>query len=293
MRIAAVLFVMLCCCCTAEAGRFSDNSRRRSPGRSSNYGRRFALPPGCCKWCRKGKACGDSCISQYNWCNTFGGCACNEGGGGSDNDGAAVVAAPFLLLLLTACGTIIFFDCSPARLGQFVSTSASWLLCRNAFAKLYRYCQRYCQLNPNNTIATAILITTVSLVSVKSTVIVIVAIIATAIATGSVSPMDVWDFVDNEYKPSSSQDNESDSDSDTDSENDDGAIHGTGSAFDYNSDSNDFNDYHDDGHGDDGNYQLSSNCTAAARPTATADWLNSLGEESIDNIMFNSRRHGV
>lgn len=31
----------------------------------------------CCKVCKSGKACGDSCISSSKSCNTSGGCACN------------------------------------------------------------------------------------------------------------------------------------------------------------------------------------------------------------------------
>jgi hypothetical protein len=35
-------------------------------------------PRECCKICRKGKACGDSCISRDKDCNKPPGCACNE-----------------------------------------------------------------------------------------------------------------------------------------------------------------------------------------------------------------------
>ncbi len=31
----------------------------------------------CCKVCRKGKACGDSCISKSKTCNVGAGCACD------------------------------------------------------------------------------------------------------------------------------------------------------------------------------------------------------------------------
>jgi hypothetical protein len=31
----------------------------------------------CCKVCRDGKACGDTCISKSSTCNKGGGCACN------------------------------------------------------------------------------------------------------------------------------------------------------------------------------------------------------------------------
>jgi hypothetical protein len=32
---------------------------------------------GCCKHCRKGKACGDSCIARDETCHAGSGCACN------------------------------------------------------------------------------------------------------------------------------------------------------------------------------------------------------------------------
>jgi len=35
------------------------------------------IPAACCKVCRKGKACGDSCISKAKSCNKGTGCACN------------------------------------------------------------------------------------------------------------------------------------------------------------------------------------------------------------------------
>jgi len=35
-------------------------------------------PRECCKICRKGKACGDTCISRDRNCNEPPGCACNE-----------------------------------------------------------------------------------------------------------------------------------------------------------------------------------------------------------------------
>lgn len=34
-------------------------------------------PDGCCKVCRDGKACGDSCISKTDSCTKGPGCACN------------------------------------------------------------------------------------------------------------------------------------------------------------------------------------------------------------------------
>ncbi|SLN24367.1 hypothetical protein PSM7751_00821 [Pseudooceanicola marinus] len=36
-----------------------------------------ALPAACCKVCRKGKACGDSCISRSYSCHKGPGCACD------------------------------------------------------------------------------------------------------------------------------------------------------------------------------------------------------------------------
>lgn len=35
------------------------------------------LAMGCCKICRKGKACGDSCISRSKTCHKGPGCACD------------------------------------------------------------------------------------------------------------------------------------------------------------------------------------------------------------------------
>ena len=32
----------------------------------------------CCKWCKKGKACGDSCIPRDKVCNEGPGCACDQ-----------------------------------------------------------------------------------------------------------------------------------------------------------------------------------------------------------------------
>lgn len=33
--------------------------------------------PGCCKVCKKGKACGDACIEESDTCHAGDGCACN------------------------------------------------------------------------------------------------------------------------------------------------------------------------------------------------------------------------
>ena len=37
----------------------------------------FDVAGGCCKICRKGKACGDSCIAANKSCHKGKGCACN------------------------------------------------------------------------------------------------------------------------------------------------------------------------------------------------------------------------
>lgn len=37
----------------------------------------YLYPAACCKTCRKGKACGDSCISRDKTCRKGPGCACN------------------------------------------------------------------------------------------------------------------------------------------------------------------------------------------------------------------------
>lgn len=36
-----------------------------------------ALAGACCKTCKKGKACGDSCIAESSVCKRPPGCACN------------------------------------------------------------------------------------------------------------------------------------------------------------------------------------------------------------------------
>ena len=36
-----------------------------------------AFAQSCCKTCRKGKACGDSCIARHLNCTRGAGCACN------------------------------------------------------------------------------------------------------------------------------------------------------------------------------------------------------------------------
>lgn len=33
--------------------------------------------PGCCRICREGKACGDTCIERSDTCHVGPGCACN------------------------------------------------------------------------------------------------------------------------------------------------------------------------------------------------------------------------
>jgi len=33
-------------------------------------------PDGCCKICKEGKPCGDTCISRSDTCNSGSGCAC-------------------------------------------------------------------------------------------------------------------------------------------------------------------------------------------------------------------------
>lgn len=60
----------------------ASQSRQRdafSPGRQEDWpsllaGEQIAA---CCKICRKGKACGDSCIKKTNTCHKGKGCACD------------------------------------------------------------------------------------------------------------------------------------------------------------------------------------------------------------------------
>lgn len=46
------------------------------PGDASFCGTAYARP-GCCKMCKKGKACGDTCIAETSRCSRPPGCACN------------------------------------------------------------------------------------------------------------------------------------------------------------------------------------------------------------------------
>jgi hypothetical protein len=69
----------------AQAGedrRSGAESRLAVPGQS--FWPRSIAPPqsirqlvACCKTCRKGKACGDSCISRNKTCHQPPGCACD------------------------------------------------------------------------------------------------------------------------------------------------------------------------------------------------------------------------
>jgi hypothetical protein len=43
----------------------------------NNRGDWFPLAQACCKVCRKGKACGDSCIARDKTCRKGPGCACD------------------------------------------------------------------------------------------------------------------------------------------------------------------------------------------------------------------------
>jgi hypothetical protein len=44
---------------------------------SSTSGSSIRYSTACCKTCKKGKACGDSCISKSYTCHKKKGCACN------------------------------------------------------------------------------------------------------------------------------------------------------------------------------------------------------------------------
>ncbi len=48
----------------------------------------------CCKTCRKGKACGDSCISRTKTCRKAPGCACDATGKGSWPEEAGALSFP-------------------------------------------------------------------------------------------------------------------------------------------------------------------------------------------------------
>ena len=52
------------------------------------------VPAACCKTCRKGKACGNSCISRTKTCRKPPGCACDAVGKGSWPDEAGAQSLP-------------------------------------------------------------------------------------------------------------------------------------------------------------------------------------------------------
>ncbi len=53
-----------------------------------------AVLAACCKTCRKGKACGDSCISRAKTCRKPPGCACDATGKGSWPEEAGAQSFP-------------------------------------------------------------------------------------------------------------------------------------------------------------------------------------------------------
>ncbi len=54
------------------------------------------VPAACCKTCRKGKACGDSCISRAKTCRKPPGCACDATGKGYWPQEAGVQSLPII-----------------------------------------------------------------------------------------------------------------------------------------------------------------------------------------------------
>ena len=44
---------------------------------STFFGSQIAAQTRCCKFCKQGKACGDSCIAKNKKCSKAKGCACN------------------------------------------------------------------------------------------------------------------------------------------------------------------------------------------------------------------------
>jgi hypothetical protein len=56
----------------------SESLTAGSPASSSSFISEPNVAAVCCKVCRTGKACGDSCISQTKTCTKVSGCACDE-----------------------------------------------------------------------------------------------------------------------------------------------------------------------------------------------------------------------
>ena len=69
------------CACDAEPRQGTHSYNRRASSSSSSHNDERPSPrqrsQGCCRTCRKGKACGDWCISIEKQCRKKAGCACD------------------------------------------------------------------------------------------------------------------------------------------------------------------------------------------------------------------------
>ena len=72
-RLAGLLTIALLGFATAPGLALEPSSTRIADGVATDGAARE-----CCKICRKGKACGDTCISRDRDCHEPPGCACNE-----------------------------------------------------------------------------------------------------------------------------------------------------------------------------------------------------------------------
>jgi len=82
-RVAAILLALITA--TAPIALSAQTAPGLSPApwaatlsdRLLSLGHGPGVAQSCCKTCRKGKACGDSCISKTKSCHKGSGCACN------------------------------------------------------------------------------------------------------------------------------------------------------------------------------------------------------------------------
>lgn len=79
MRWMVLCLTMIAC--VAQADQAPEGDVPIDPAgfefRMQNLMHGTTFSQGCCKTCRKGKACGDSCISTSKSCRVGVGCACN------------------------------------------------------------------------------------------------------------------------------------------------------------------------------------------------------------------------
>ncbi len=82
-KAARLIAVIILAASAAAAAPSPDTRPEPAPPETTAAQTRLAQaprPPGCCRTCSAGKACGDSCIARDKTCNKGPGCACNADG---------------------------------------------------------------------------------------------------------------------------------------------------------------------------------------------------------------------